>query len=241
MQESIALTWSTMTARLKNLRAGAAAAGIALALILALAAVFRSGWVWAGLPLLAAIGYAAFWRDQRLVFAWEDRVLALWGTSDLCMGILVQTLATHPSPLSNTLKSMIAHLPENKDFLPPKAGDAEALRSLFWVRTFLTEARLHRAAALNLACAALPWLFWICFREGSVWIPLSAIPLALLPLARIAALAEARRRWDLRRAALAGWKPASVEDFRARLDALDWSGLPAGLKPAIATAITEGR
>lgn len=237
MQESIAITWSTLTARLKNLRAGAAAAGLALALLIVLGLWLRTGWVWAGLPVLAAIGYAAFARDQRLVFSWEDRVLALWGTSDLCMGILVQTLSNHPTPLNNTLKSMIAFLPENEDYLPPAPGVAESQRLRFWTRAMLAEARLHRAAALNLALACLPFLLWFCARQGPAWLALAGLPLVVIPPSRRLALALARRRWDRRRAAIASWQPASSEESGTYLDGLDWSRLPPGLKPAVAAAL----
>lgn len=229
MQESIALTWSTLNARLKNLRAGAATAGCLLAALLALAMFLRSGWLWAGAPLLALVGYGFFLRDQNLLFAWEDKVLALWGNSDLSMGILVQTLAGHPGPLQATLKSMIAHLPPNPGYINPPAEAIRAERRLFWTRCALQEIRLHRAGLLNVAGAGLPLALWFGYREGWAWLPVSLAPVALAMVARAWAARAGLRRWERRNAALPDDKPHEA-GFTERMEGLDWSGIPESVK-----------
>jgi hypothetical protein len=227
MQESIALTWTTLTARLKNLRAGAACAGLAVLALLICGVWSRSGWTLAGLPALMLLGYAFFRRDSRLIYRWEDSVLARWGASDLCMGILVQTFRDHPGPLKATLKGMIAHLPPNPDYLTPPSDAIKAERALFFARSGIQQARLARAAALNTALATLPLSAWLGLRHEYRLAALALLPLALaLPL-RSLLLARASARLRARRAALSPWNPASVPDLIPRLKALDWEGLPA--------------
>lgn len=240
MRESIALTWATLNARLRNLRAGAIVASSFLVLAIIAALWLRSGWVWSALPMLAALGAGFFWRDQRLVYRWEDSVLAAWGGTDLCMGILVKTMAEYPGALKKTLKAMVAHLPENKDYLIPHPDSIKAERCLFWIRTCLDEMRLLRAATLNLALASLPLILWLCLRRGPEWLPLAALPLAAIPIARWAILAAGLRRWSLRTRAIAPWKPVSAAEFTVRMEALDWSRLPARLKSRLTASAQAG-
>jgi hypothetical protein len=226
MQESIALTWSTLTARLKNLRAGAACAGLVVLALILSAIIFRSGWVLAGLPALMLLGYAFFRRDAALVNRWEDAVLARWGASDLCMGILVQTFRDHPGPLKATLKGMIASLPANPDFLTPPPAGIKAERVLFYARSGMQRARLGRAAALNIALASIPLCAWLCHRHDARLLPLGLVPLILVPPVRALILARETKRLRARRAALAPWDPALVPDLLPRLKGLETTGLP---------------
>jgi hypothetical protein len=226
MQESIALTWSTLTARLKNLRAGAVCAGLGLLALLISAFVFRSGWTLAGLPALMLLGYAFFRRDARLVYRWEDAVLARWGASDLSMGILVQTFRDHPGPLKATLKGMIEHLPPNPDYMTPPPDAIKAERALFYARSAIHHARMARAAALNAAVALVPWGAWIGYRQDPRLLPLALLPLALvLPLRKLILVRETARL-RARCAGLGPWDPSAVPDLLPRLEALEGEGLP---------------
>lgn len=226
MQESIALTWSTLTARLKNLRAGAACAGLGLVALILCALIFRSGWAWAGLPALMLLGYAFFRRDFNLVYRWEDSILSRWGASDLCMGILIQTFRDHPGPLKATLKGMIAHLPPNPDFLLPPLDAIKAERALFYARAGMERTRMGRAAILNVALASIPFCAWLAIRRDIRLSALALIPLALVPVLRALLLARETGRLRARREALAPWDPAAVPDLLPRLEALDGTGLP---------------
>lgn len=226
MQESIALTWSTLTARLKNLRMGALCAWLGLIAMFLYAYYSESGWAWAGLPALVFLGYAFFRRDSELVYRWEEAVLARWGASDLCMGILVQTFRDHPGPLKATLKGMIAHLPPNPDFLTPPPDAIKAERALFYARSGMQRARMARSAALNIALASLPLGAWICFRQNPRLLPLALLPLGLVPPLRVLILAHEQRRLRRQCQALSPWNPAAVADLVPRLEALDATGLP---------------
>jgi len=241
MQESIALTWSTLTARLKNLRAGAACAGLGLLALLISALGFRSGWTLAGLPALMLLGYLFFRRDFSLVYRWEDAVLARWGASDLCMGILVQTFRDHPGPLKATLKGMIAHLPANPDFLTPPLDAIKAERALFYARSGMQRARLARAAAFNFALSLLPLCAWIAFRHDPRLWPLAFILLGLIPPLRALILRREANRLRARCEALDPWNPSAVPDLLARLKALDGAGLPPGTREAWAKTVTDGK
>jgi len=224
VQEAIALTWSTLTARLKNLRAGAACAGACLLFLILAAAIWRSGWVLAGLPALMILGFAFFRRDADLLFRWEDRILAAWGASDLCMGILAQTFREHPGPLKATLKGMIANLPPNPDYLTPPPDVLKAERALFWARSTAQRIRLERAAALNLALSSVPWLAWMCVRQDARLLPLAAIPLALVLPARAVLASLGRSRLRARLKSLEPWDRSKAGDLEARWRALDGSG-----------------
>lgn len=230
MDEAVALTWSTLTARLKNMRAGAICAGSGLATLIVAALVFRSGRLWCGLPLLAGVGWFFFLRDHKLVFAWEDRVLELWAQEKVVMGIFSSTFANNPSPLKRTLQAMVAHMPPDTDFLPPAPEVASAGRCLFWTRAMLQEARLHRGAALNLLLASLPLSIWAGVSPEGAWMAAALLPLALILPARQALLALSLRRWSIRKSALGPWRPEDPAAFSARLDGLDWAGMPRGLK-----------
>ena len=239
MQESIALTWSTLTARLKNLRAGAAYAGLLLLAVILSALILRSGWSWAGLPVLMLLGYAFFRRDSALVYRWEDAVLARWGASDLCMGILIQTFRDHPGPLKATLKGMIASLPPNPDFLTPPSDAIKAERALFYARSGMQRARLARAATLNIGLASLPICAWLGFRQDARLLPLGLVPLALVPPVRALILARESRRLRAHRAALNPWNPAAIPDLLPRLKALEDAGLPSKTRETWIKTITE--
>lgn len=238
MQEAIALTWSTLTARLKNLRAGAVCAGLGLFLLIIAALWLRSGRVLAGLPLLMLVGIAFFHRDAYLVYRWGDRILASWGASDLCMGILVKTFRDHPGPLKATLKGMIGQLPANPDFLLPPPAAIRAERILFWAQASLHRLRFERSAALNLAVSAIPVLAWEAFRRDSRLLPAALAPLALVPPARalLARMELARLRARLR---ALGKEAGEAEDLPSRLEALDGGRLPAGLKAAWLRAVAR--
>jgi hypothetical protein len=204
------------------------------------ALLFRSGWALAGLPALMLLGYAFFRRDFGLVYRWEDAVLARWGASDLCMGILVQTFRDHPGPLKATLKGMIAHLPANPDFLTPPPDAIKAERAIFYARSGMQRARLDRAAALNFVLASLPFCAWIAFRHDPRLWPSAFILLGLIPPLRVLILKREAKRLRARRAALDPWNPAGVPELIPRLMALDGAALPSGTREAWAKTVTQG-
>src|SRR5690606_36175604 len=113
MEEAIALTWKTMADRLRNLRIGAFTMLAFLAAAIVAAFVLGIAPASALLPALAGAGVFFMHRDRAVLFAWEDRVLSLWGASDLCLGIFRQTFMDHPHALKRSLKSLPASLPEN--------------------------------------------------------------------------------------------------------------------------------
>jgi hypothetical protein len=239
MQESIALTWFTLTARLKNLRTGAACAGFGLVALILCALFLRSGWTLAGLPALMLMGYGFFRRDSHLVYQWEDAILARWGASDLCMGILVQTFRDHPGPLKATLKGMIAHLPPNTDYLTPPFDAIKAERALFYTRTEMQNARMARTAILNIALSSLPLCAWICFSLDPRLLPLALIPLGLVPPLRSLMLAWETKRLRARCGALAPWNPRTVPDLIPRLEALEGTGLAPGTRETWVKTVAE--
>ncbi len=240
MQESIALTWSTLNARLKNLRAGAACAGLGLLALLVSALWFRSGWTLGGLPALMLLGYVFFRRDFGLVYRWENAVLARWGASDLCMGILVQTFRDHPGPLKATLKGMIAHLPANPDFLTPPPDAVKAERAIFYARSGMQRARLDRAAALNFVLASLPICAWIAFRHDPRLWPSAFILPGLIPPLRALILRREANLFRTRCEAMDPWNPAAAPEWIPRLKALDGTGLPPGTREAWVKTVTDG-
>jgi hypothetical protein len=176
------------------------------------------------------IGFAFFRRDAALVFRWEDRVLSLWGASDLCMGILVQTLRNHPGPLKATLKGMISHLPPNPDYLTPPMEAIQAERCVFRFRSALQRLRLARAAVLNVSLACIPWLAWACAREDMRRLPLALGPLLLVfPAWKLLSWIEGRRLAN-RLAGLAPRTPGARAEIAARLRALADCGLPGNVR-----------
>lgn len=235
MQEAIELTWSTMTARLKNLRFGALAGLGAAVLFILLALFLRSGWVLAGLPALISVGVIFVYREHRLLFAWEDRVLALWGKSDFCMGIFIQTMANHPHALKSSLKSLVAALPENPDYLVPPIDRIKAYRWLFWTRSLAQAIRFSRSAAFNLILSCLPFTFWYLSGAGWPWILMGVSPICALPLAESALSGLSLRRWEKRVSGLGEWKPEALADFDARREAVDWSRVPVRIKQRVST------
>lgn len=240
MDEAVSLTWSTLTRRLKNLRSGAIAAGLCAACLIACGIILDWSWFLAIPPALSLSGYFFFRRDQRMVFAWENRVLALWAEEKLVIGLYVLTFDNHPGPLNRTLKNMVAHLPRNADYLPPSEQEARAERCLFWIRSTLQEIRLQRRNALNLALACLPLALCLGYRAGPPW---TAAALLILPAAlpaRAWSVYAGRKRWLKRCRAIAPWKPEPLETFTARLDALDWSRLPKELRMHLYRTIVAG-
>jgi hypothetical protein len=239
MQESIALTWSTLNARMKNIRAGAACAALAVLASLLSAIFIRSGWCLAGLPVLMLVGYAFSRRDLGLVYRWENAILESWDTTDLCMGILVRTFRDYPGPLSGTMKAMVAQLPPNPDFLKPASDAIKAERALFYARSGMQQARMTRAALLHIALSSLPLCAWICFRHDPRLLPLALIPLGLVPPLRSLILARETKRLRARCETLAPWNPKTVPDLIPRLEALEAAGLPRGTREAWAKAVAE--
>ncbi|HKP96260.1 MAG TPA: hypothetical protein VJ385_10920 [Fibrobacteria bacterium] len=239
MQEAIALTWKTMSDRLRNLRFGALASlGTAIALILC--AFFLRSWVvLAGLPVLILSGVFFAHREQKILFTWEDRVLALWGGSDLCMGIFVQTMANHPHALKRSLKSLVASLPENADYLVPPADRIKAYRWLFWTRSLLQQIRFARAAAFHFILACLPVSLWYVSGAGWPWILLGLSPICALPLAESFLAWAGMRRWKRLATGLGAWDPGALPDFAARLEGLDWTRIPARTRAAVRAGIRD--
>ena len=230
MQEAIDLTWATMTARLKNLRFGALASLATLMMLILFAVILRSWWVLAGLPVLMLLGIFFVHREQGILFAWEDRVLALWGASDLCMGIFTQTMNNHPHALKQSLKSLVATLPENADFLVPPPDRIKAYRWLFWTRSLAQEIRFGRAAAFNLILSCLPVCIWAVSGSGWPWILLGVSPICALPMAETLITRLAVWRWEKRGKGLGEWRRESLPDLGKRWEAIDWSRVPAGVK-----------
>jgi hypothetical protein len=239
MQEAIALTWKAMTDRLRNLRFGAAASLIGFVALFVAALVYRSVWVAAGLPALILIGSVFVHREQRILFAWEDRVLELWAEANLCMGIFTQTMRNHPHALRHSLQSLVAPLPPNPDFLVPPAGHIAAHRKLFRARSLLQRVRFLRAAARNLALSCLPFTVLWFSREGWPGVLLGLIPLAALPVAMPLLSRCARWNWEKRLAALNGPGRPAFPDFAARVDALDWKRIPPGLRASMQRTLLE--
>jgi hypothetical protein len=227
MQESLALTWKTLEARLRNFRFGSASALAALLALAALAIGLRSPWVTLGLPVPILLGAVFLERDRRLLFAWEDRVLALWGASDLSMGVLARTLADFPHPLKQSLRAMAEGLPENGDYRIPDPAGLAAQRCLFWTRSLLEEMRLLRAAVWGLALACLPFsLWWFSVNVRYGWL-FGLAPLAAVPLGHAIGFRRARQAWRLRRAGLPSSPLALPADRAERLESLDWTRVPA--------------
>jgi hypothetical protein len=237
MEEALALTWKTMNARLRNLRFGAIASLASAIAIVILAFVYRSWGLLAGLPLLILSGTLFVHREQKLVFSWEDRVLALWGPSELCMGIFVQTLANHPHALKASLKSMVATLPENPDYIVPPEDQLKAHRWLFWTRSLAQEIRFYRAASFNFILACVPFALWYVSGEGWPWILIGLSPICALPLMEGFLTRAALWRWERRVKTLGAWNPDSLPGFEARMRAIDWSRIPARLEKSIRSRI----
>jgi len=244
MQEALALTWKTLDARLRNLRFGAAAALADLLVLAGLAIGLRSPWVTLGLPMPILLGVVFVERDRRLLFAWEDRVLALWGNSDLSMGVLARTLTDFPHPLKQSLRAMAAGLPENGDYRVPDAPGLAAYRCVFWTRSLLEEIRLRRSAVLALALACLPFSVWWFSAHLRYGLLIGLAPLAIVPIGQAVGLRRAWRAWQGRRggplsaesapstqsAPLAQSGPSSLSSVPGcaeRLEKLDWTRIPA--------------
>ncbi|MDQ3001203.1 MAG: hypothetical protein M3Y08_08080 [Fibrobacterota bacterium] len=237
MEEAIALTWKTMNTRLRNLRAGAIVSLSSVIAILILAFAYRSWGLLVGLPFIILLGTLFILREQRILFAWENRVLALWSSSDLCMGIFVQTLANHPHALKASLKSMVAPLPENPDYIVPPEDHLKTYRWLFWTRSLGQEIRFYRAAAFNFVLACVPFALWYVSGEGWPWILIGLSPICALPVVEGFLTHAALWRWERRVKTLGGWNPESLPGFDARVQAIDWSRIPARLQKSIRSRI----
>jgi len=220
---------------MRNLRFGAASALAALLALAGLAAALRSPWVTLGLPVPVLLGVAFVERDRRLLFAWEDRVLALWGNSDLSLGVLARTLADFPHPLKQSLRAMAAGLPENGDYRVPDPQGLAAHRCVFWTRSLLEESRLRRSAVLWLALACLPFSLWWFTAHVRYGLLIGLAPLAAVPLGQTVGLRMAWRAWQGRRAALPSAQPgpSAPSAYAERLENLDWTGVPARWRRAL--------
>ncbi len=234
MQESIAETWATLTARLKNLRLGAALAGLGAALLLFAALWWRSGWLWWGVPALVALAYGFFRRDAALLFRWEDGLYARWGVSDFCMGIFLETFEKNPGPLKATLRSMIADLPPNPDYLTPPPEEIRRHRALYWHRFAVEQLRLRRGFALSLAASCVPGCAWTLSRQDIRLIAFGLLPLVLIPPLRKLAGYRVRRNLGQRLTAHFATLPSPAADrpvgrdpeFLRRLREAPRTGLP---------------
>src|SRR5690606_39153146 len=193
------------------------------------------------LPALAGAGVFFMHRDRAVLFAWEDRVLSLWGASDLCLGIFRQTFMDHPHALKRSLKSLAASLPENADFLVPPAPEILSHRAYFWTRTLLQDIRFSRAAALLFAAACVPASMAWAHARGGEWLWLmGAAPLAAVPPARDILARLSLGLWRRRRGRLAGSLPGPNAGSANRYADLDWSGFPPRQQAAIRTQILTG-
>lgn len=233
MEEALALTWKTMNTRLRNLRSGAIASLASVIALVILAIVYRSWGVLAGLPVIILLGTLFVHREQKIVFAWEDRVLALWGPSELCMGIFVQTLANHPHALKASLKSMVAPLPENPDYIIPPEDQLKAHRWLFWTRNLAQEIRFYRAASFNFILACLPFALWYVSGEGWPWVLIGVSPICALPVIEGFLTRLGMYRWERRVKTLGKWNPESLPGFDSRVDAIDWTRISRRLEKSI--------
>src|SRR5690606_23299098 len=185
-----------MADRLRNLRIGAFTMLAFLAAAMVAALTLGTAQVSAVFPALAGAGVIFMRRERAILFAWEDRILALWGASDLCMGILRQTFMNHPHALKRSLKSLAAGLPENADFVVPPAPEIQSHRALFRTRTLLQDIRFSRAAALLFAAACVPAALLFAHARGGVGLwPVGAAPLAAVPPVREILARFAICRW----------------------------------------------
>lgn len=241
MEEAIALTWKTMADRLRNLRIGAFTMLALLAAAMAAAFTVGTAPASALLPALAGAGVFFMLRERAILFAWEDRILSLWGGSGFCMGIFRQTFMDHPHALKRSLQSLAAGLPENADFTVPPEPEILSHRALFWTRTLLQDIRFSRAAVLLFAAACIPSVLACAHARGGEWRWLmGAAPLAAVPAAREILARLSLGPWRRRRRRLGGWLPDPDSGFAQRLAGLDWSGIPPRLQAAIRKEILPG-
>jgi hypothetical protein len=235
MDEAVALTWSTLNRRIRNLRAGAIAVGLGLAALILAAALWRSGWALAGIPLLFLATSVCHARDLKLAFAWEDRVLALWAEDKVVMGIFATAFAHQQGQVKAILQGMLAHLPVIAPTFSPPPDSIRADRCLFWIRSAFHEARLYRGSAAAILVACAPFAAWLGWKQDRGGPALGLLPLALILPARYWLLAWARARCLKRCRSLAPWKPDT--GFAQRVETLDARGTPRGFGRTLLAAL----
>jgi hypothetical protein len=231
-----------LEARLRLWRRGGLIALAILAAVGLSLALARSPWVLSGLAGLPVLGYAVVHRDQRLIRAWEDRILERWGEGSFRLGIFAQGAAARPGPWAGALRNMLATLPPDPDFRAPDKALARKHRVLASARGAVQEIRLARSAArmaalcAGLATAAMAWAghrYGACAAAGLLAVSVSAW--VLLPFRTLAG-------WRNRTAALAAEgpeAPGAIAAWRAELAAQDWDRLPAAWRVKFLAALDK--
>lgn len=156
------LTWTTVNARLRNLKWTAFELAALLVVVPAVAVVFQSFLFLVGLFLLPLLGFHFAWKDQRLVAAWENRILDWWSHGDMPMAILVTTITLQPNPLQKSLREMFHLLPSQKENGAPSKEEAEKSLAMAAARQAQEMRRLARGFAFY--CLGLFVVFGLAFR-----------------------------------------------------------------------------
>jgi hypothetical protein len=226
MQIALDLTWKTLTARMRNYRLGSfSCLGLAFMLILLL--VFTpTWWLLASIPLFLVIGYGFVIRDHYLVFTWENGVLNQWDKPDFVMGIFTQAIANHHQALRGSIKSMLAILPADPDYLPPTPEKIRLFRTLCWTRKATQDIRLSRSAMINFSLATLPVLILAFFKIGNQHQVFWFLPLAGFPMALAFLYWKSWTTWKNRISSLG---PVGLEEWEQNLRQLkkiDWRQIP---------------
>lgn len=226
MQDAIAFTWQTLTARLRNLRIGSFTCLI-LAVLIGMAVILRpSWWALAGLPVFLLCGFFFLYRDQSLVFTWEAYILDQWSQPDFVMGIFIQAFANNPHALKNSLKSMVSALPADPDYRKPAPEQIRLAKRLFLTRKAAQEIRLFRSVARNAALAALPVLCLDAYRAEGLLRLYFLGPVLLYPAMQDLIGRLITEGWRKRLANLEPMGPEEKINFIAQMKSLDWNKVP---------------
>ncbi len=226
MQDAIAFTWHTLTARLRNLRRGSFACLILAAMLVILTALKPSWWDLAGLPLFLLTGFYFLYRDQKLVFDWEAHVLSQWSQPDFVMGIFVQAFADNPHALKNSLKSMVSALPADPDYRKPTPEQILLTKSLFLTRKAAQESRLFRSMARNIALATLPLLIAWAYRLAGPLRLFFLVPVLLYPAVQALIGKRVYLGWHRKLSDLGPMGPEATAAFSTQMKNLDWKKIP---------------
>lgn len=228
-------SWTTLAARLRNLRRTAiTAAGLGIAILLS-ALIGWSFWYLWGLAVLPLIGFAYVRRERRMVDGWENQLLDMWATGGLYLGVVVKTLALHPTPLKSTLDGMLDLLPKEEEtrkaapaFIGQRrvlAATRQSLETRRWIRgcgCYLSACALGLGLALSQA---------VSIRLGALtalglWIPIAA--------AWTIALGLERKQWRNRLRRIRGETPWEKPELEAAIRQGAWATLPRAFRRILA-------
>lgn len=199
MQAAIADTWETLRLRVKNYRFTAFASLGLAATILVAAIWLRTPWVLVLGLVFFPLGAVFVWRDQCAVFDWEERIFKAWAESgrlararaqggpeteslpksDFVMGIFIPAIANQPHRLSNSLKSMVANLPADPDYLPPQNEQIQKVFRDYYTRRSNQETRLLRRLLRIVFLVTIP-VSYVYFRPFTISIVAGTSILALV-------------------------------------------------------------